>query len=102
MAADEFLTIATSTAKLVSEKNRAYGDAFGKGGSFIRLLWPKGVPVEAYDDMLTFIRIFDKMMRVATDPGAFGEDPHGDMHGYTLLNLRRKRHSTRLRKMVGK
>lgn len=96
----DFMDIARDIATLVADKNTAYGDSFMKGGEFLKLLWPKGVPVEAYDDLLAFIRLFDKMMRIATQAGAFGEDPHGDMHGYTLLNLRRKRIENATRRTV--
>ena len=98
---EPFTKLAREVAVLVAGKNRAYGDAFEVSQQFIKLLWPKAVPPSAYGDMLTFVRLFDKMKRIATDATAFGEDPHQDMHGYTLLNLRRKRHAKRLLQMVG-
>lgn len=78
-------------AALVERKNKAYGDSFDDCGKFLELLWKAGVPVEAYPDMLCFVRLFDKMKRIATDPDAFGEDPREDILGYALLNVRRKR-----------
>ena len=71
-----FRGLALEVAELVEEKNRAYGSSFDKAGAFVRLLWPAGVPDAAVDDLLAFVRIFDKMQRIATDPTAFGEEPH--------------------------
>lgn len=84
-----FESIAVEVAALVEDKNRAYGSSFDNAGTFVRLLWPNGVPAESVDDLLAFVRIWDKMMRVATNPTAFGEDPRRDMLGYCLLNCRR-------------
>ncbi len=71
--------------KLVDQKNKSYGDSFHKAADFLRLLFPNGVPVEKYGDMLCLVRIFDKQMRIATDPHAFGESPYQDIAGYGLL-----------------
>lgn len=81
--------IAFKIASLVAEKNKAYGDAFSKSSSFLKLLYPNGVKVEDYSNMLTIVRIFDKLMRIATNKGAFNEDPWADINGYTLLELNR-------------
>lgn len=35
--------------------------------------------------MLAIVRVFDKMMRIATDKDAFGEDPWRDIAGYAIL-----------------
>lgn len=86
-----FQSIAQDVANLVAEKNEAYGSSFEVAGEFLKLLWPNGVPVESYSDMLSFVRTFDKMKRISTNPEYNGEDPHADMLGYALLNLKRKR-----------
>lgn len=70
---------------MLEEKNAAYGSAFAKAGPFLRILWPAGVPPEALDVALVFARVFDKMMRLATKPDAFGESPALDAAGYFLL-----------------
>lgn len=82
--------VAKDVACLVEKKNVSYGNSFNVSGEFLRLLWPQGVPVESYSDMLSFIRTFDKMKRLATEPNAFGEDARQDMVGYALLNLVRR------------
>ena len=74
---------------LVDEKNKAYGDSFAKCGEFLRLLWPAGVPPADYGDMLGVIRIFDKLVRIATNKDFGGESPFRDIAGYGLLGLAR-------------
>jgi hypothetical protein len=70
---------------LVDEKNRAYGDSFNKSHKFLELLYPEGIKIEQYSDMLALIRMFDKMMRVANQKEAFGENPFKDLAGYAIL-----------------
>jgi len=74
---------------LVDKKNDAYGGSFDKCGEFLRLLWPDGVPVGSYGDMLAVVRIFDKMVRIATNKDFGGESPFRDIAGYGLLGLAR-------------
>lgn len=77
--------IGESIGKLVDEKNKAYGDSFNKAGDFLKLLYPNGVSPEQYSDMLAIVRIFDKLMRIATDKDALGENPFRDIGGYAIL-----------------
>lgn len=80
-----FAEIGSDVGALVDQKNAAYGDAFHKGGAFLRLLYPDGIKPEQYDDALCLIRIFDKQMRIATARDALGESPYRDIAGYGLL-----------------
>lgn len=80
--------IATRIADLVTEKNAAYGSSFSKCDTFLQLLYPDGVKPSQYQDMLTIVRIFDKLMRIANRKDAFGESPYGDILGYALLMLK--------------
>lgn len=77
--------IAIKIGQLVDEKNQAYGDAFNKSDEFLKLLYPNGVKPEQYNDMLAIVRIFDKLMRLATNKGAFEENPWRDIAGYGVL-----------------
>lgn len=86
----EFEKIALSVSSLVEEKDKAYGNAFDKAGAFLKLLYPNGIPTDSTDDALTIVRIFDKLMRIATNKDAFGEDPYRDILGYCLLAIRRR------------
>ena len=72
--------------KLVDEKQRAYGDSFGKAGNVLRELYPDGIRPEQYDDMLAVTRILDKLFRIANQKDAFGENPWQDIVGYSLLS----------------
>lgn len=76
---------AKEIAKLVAEKNEAYGDSFSKADQFLQLLYPDGIRPDQYKDVLTIVRIFDKLMRIATSKNAFGESPYRDINGYSLL-----------------
>lgn len=77
--------IAIKIGQLVDEKNQAYGDAFNKSDEFLRLLYPNGVSPNQYSDMLAIVRIFDKLMRIATAKDALGENPFKDIAGYGIL-----------------
>ncbi len=81
----DFETLAAEIGKLVNEKNAAYGDSFAKAGDFLALLFPERIERKQYAAMLGIVRIFDKMMRLAHKPDAFGEDPAKDIVGYGLL-----------------
>lgn len=85
---DSYQLIALEIANLVSQKNAAYGSSFSKCDNFLKLLYPNGVSPSQYKDMLTIVRIFDKLMRIANKKDAFGESPYGDIMGYALLMLR--------------
>ena len=74
--------------KLVDEKNHAYGDSFRLSGNILKVLYPKGIKLEQYDDMLAVIRVIDKIFRIATDRDALGEDPWTDIAGYAILRVR--------------
>jgi hypothetical protein len=72
----------------LQKKREAYGDSFTQSGDFMRMLYPNGIPVEAMDDALTLVRIYDKMKRIANNPGKAdpgGEDPFHDIAGHAIL-----------------
>lgn len=82
-----FEKTALEVAKLVKEKQLAYGDSFGKSGEVLRLFYPNGIPVDQYTNALAITRVVDKLFRIATDKDAFGESPWKDINGYSLLAL---------------
>lgn len=82
-----FEQLGQEIGRLVDEKNKAYGDSFAKSGEFLRLLYPNGIQPDQYGDALALVRIFDKMMRIATQKEAFGESPYRDIAGYGLLGV---------------
>ena len=71
--------------KLVDKKNKAYGDAFNKSEEILKILYPTGIPVEQYGDILAIVRIVDKLFRIATDKDGLGENPWEDIAGYGIL-----------------
>ena len=82
-----FAQIGKEIGELVEEKNAAYGNSFGKVAEFLKILWPDGIPVEAYTDALCTVRMFDKLMRIANKKDAFGESPYRDIAGYSILGV---------------
>lgn len=82
-----FKNVCDGIAELLVEKNEAYGDSFAQAGKFLKLLYPEGIKPEQYGDMLTLVRIFDKLKRVATDKDALGENPYQDIAGYAVLAI---------------
>ena len=87
---DKYKHIGETVGKLVGEKQEAYGDSFGKSGECIRQMYPNGICPDQYDDLLTIVRILDKLFRIANNPAAFAENPYQDIVGYGLLGMSRK------------
>lgn len=81
--------LASAIGQLVTEKQEAYGDSFGKSGRIMRELYPNGVSPAQMDDALTVVRVIDKLFRIATKKDAFGESPWRDVMGYALLSVKR-------------
>ena len=84
-----YAELAAQVVELVEQKQRAYGDSFGRSGAVLRAFYPEGISTEQLDDALTITRIVDKLFRIATDRDALGESPWRDILGYSLLALRR-------------
>lgn len=81
--------LAKSVGELVQEKQKAYGDSFGKAHRILQELFPNGISPDQYHDVLTLARIIDKLFRIATNKTALGESPWQDIAGYALLALAR-------------
>lgn len=77
--------LGSNVGALVDKKQKAYGNSFGNTGRFLKILYPGGIKPAQYDDALTLVRVFDKMMRIANKKKAFGESPYRDIAGYGLL-----------------
>lgn len=77
--------IGNQIGKMVDEKQAAYGDSFGNAGNVLKILYPNGIQIDQYDDMLAAVRIIDKLFRIANDRSAFGENPYKDIAGYGIL-----------------
>ena len=84
-----FSILGDEVGDLVNDKQRAYGDSFGRSGECLRQMFPEGINTHQYDDLLTIARILDKLFRLANDPSAFDENPYRDIVGYALLGMNR-------------
>ena len=84
-----FEELGLKLGQLVDKKQVSYGDSFGRAGGVLKLLYPDGIKLEQYDDMLAVVRIVDKLFRVANQKDAFGESPGNDIAGYGLLMANR-------------
>lgn len=73
---------------LVDQKNKAYGDSFKHAGEILKILYPYGIAMDQYQDVLYTARVIDKLFRLATDKDAFGENPAKDIAGYSILMSR--------------
>ena len=83
-----FHKIAKECADLVTKKNKAYGNSFERAGEILKILFPNGVGVDQYQDMLTVTRVLDKLFRICSgDKKAFEENPWRDVLGYSLLSV---------------
>jgi len=87
-AVGKYEEIAGNIGALVDKKNAAYGNSIHEAGQIIRILYPRGIPPEQYDDFLALIRIVDKLFRIANQKKAFGESPFMDIAGYGILKCR--------------
>lgn len=97
----EYEKLGLSVGKLVTEKQDAYGDAFGRSNKVLEILYPDGVQPEQYKDVLAVTRIIDKLFRIANQKDYNGESPYMDIAGYGLLGLtieRRRFQSARIEK----
>jgi len=79
--------IGQEIGKLVDTKNKAYGNSFNKSCEILSILYPNGVSVDQYTDMLCLVRIIDKLFRIATQKSAFDESPYKDIVGYGVLGV---------------
>lgn len=73
---------------LLIQKRQAYGNAFNDAPKILECLYPEGISPEQYSDVLTLIRMLDKMHRIANQ--ADTEDPWQDIAGYAILALEKQ------------
>jgi hypothetical protein len=84
MAQETFQEIGTRLGALVTEKNAAYGSSFEVAPQIMALLYQNGISLAQLADALLVVRIIDKLMRIATDRDALGENPFEDLGGYGI------------------
>lgn len=96
----KYTALGISVGSLVDEKNKAYGNSFANASKFLQILYPNGIPIEAYTDVLCIVRIFDKLMRIANNKDYNGESPYGDLAGYALLGLQKDKDEKVIHEML--
>lgn len=82
-----FQRLSLEIGDLVTRKDAAYGNSFGTAPKILALLYPDGVKVDQYADLLTVVRMLDKLKRVATAKADDPEDAWRDLAGYAILRL---------------
>lgn len=83
----DYTKLAAALGKLITEKQRQYGNSVTKSAEILKLLYPQGVAVHQYGDVLLVVRVLDKLSRIS-QRGADGKDnesPWQDIGGYGLL-----------------
>ena len=78
-------TIGRNIGRLVDKKNIAYGDSFHQSCKILEILYPDGVTLSQYKDMLGVVRVIDKLFRIANRKDAFSENPWNDIAGYGIV-----------------
>jgi len=77
-------SVGSAIGRMLDEKQQNYGDSFHKCPAVLKVLYPDGIPVDQYENVLWMARILDKLFRLAKGmPDA--EDPIRDIAGYALL-----------------
>ena len=91
---NKYIQPAVELAVLLGQKQQAYGDAFGSMEAIFKILYPNGIQPYQYGDLLTVVRMLDKVFRIANMPpegkDLMGEEPYKDIAGYALLALERE------------
>lgn len=90
--------VGSEIGKLVSIKQKQYGNSFGKTPEFLKILYPNGITLEQYNDMLALVRDFDKSMRIANGNQG-NEDAWQDKVGYSLLSVVRNKEKKERQKL---
>lgn len=88
----DFEKIAEEIGRLVTEKNKSYGNSFEDSEKFLKILYPNGISLDSYGDMLCIVRIFDKLKRISTNKPLQNEnslDAYKDIVGYGILGVKK-------------
>jgi hypothetical protein len=87
--ANRLRLLGVAGTKQVIEKNDKYSDAIRKVWEKMLIDYPDGVHPSQYGDMLLYVRVQDKMTRVASHTperrAKDDESPWSDIRGYGLL-----------------
>lgn len=84
----ELIEVVNDLRDTLLTKREAYGNAFNNAPDILTMLYPNGIQPESYGDVLTIVRIIDKLYRIANQ--ADTEDPWEDIAGYAVLALEKR------------
>ncbi len=90
--AEWFVETGKNIGVMLGEKRKAYGDNLSNAGKFLKILYPDGIPSDAYSEVLVMVRVLDKMVRLANkhrDNTGWEdqENPWIDVAGYAIAIL---------------
>lgn len=91
-----FEELGLEIGKLVKEKDESYGQSFSQAHKILSVLYPNGIRVDQYTDVLATIRIIDKLFRIANNKEAFNEEPFKDISGYGMLGVANERSNQKI------
>ena len=80
-----FLAIAHEVAATLEQKKIEYGDSFNSVEKLLFYLYPKGINPAQYPNLLSIIRISEKLFRLSHAPDT--KDSFTDIAGYSILAL---------------
>lgn len=86
MTENTYEVLGTSIGMLVDKKQLQYGDSFHKSVDVLKIFYPNGIKPEDYQNLLTVVRIVDKLFRV-TSGNQGDESAFTDIAGYGLLGI---------------
>ena len=84
----ELIQVINDLRDTLLTKRKLYGNAFNNAPDILTMLYPNGIQPESYGDVLTIVRIIDKLYRIANQ--ADTEDPWEDIAGYAVLALEKR------------
>ena len=76
-----------AVGRMVTRKQAQYGDSFRAVPQIMAVLYPDGIRPDQYQDVLTVVRMIDKLKRIATRHPSDAESPWKDIAGYAVLAL---------------
>ena len=82
----QYENIALKIGQLVESRQSTYGDSFGKSGKILEIMYPNGIEVSQYNELLSIVRILDKLFRLSQ--GQL-KDTYEDICGYAILGAER-------------
>lgn len=84
-----YISAGEKLGELIDSKQQQYGDSFSKSNEVLKVLYPDGILPHQYGDVMTIVRVIDKLFRIAQrgedNEDLGGESPWKDIAGYGLL-----------------